>query len=161
MIVVSNTSPILCLAITNHIDILEKLYPRIIIPTAVYEELTRIISKHQQLQFVKEYSWIEKWDIKDQPFAKSLMLELDEGEAEAIALSLEIKADLLLIDEKIGRRAASHFNLKYIGLLGVLLDAKRKGHVVSVKSTLDDVISEAGFWISKQLYHSFLKEAGE
>ena len=51
---------------------------------------------------------------------------MDNGEAEAIALAIELKADLLLLDERLGRKVASRFRLNYVGLLGVLIEAKHK-----------------------------------
>jgi predicted nucleic acid-binding protein len=56
-----------------------------------------------------------------------LQQELDAGEAEAIALTLEIEAKLLLMDERVGRETARHLGLRYTGLIGVLIEAKHKG----------------------------------
>ena len=91
----------------------------------------------------------------------SLLLELDAGEAESIAMAIEMKSDLLLIDERRGRNAASRLNLKYIGLLGVIMESKRKGFISSVKPIVDDLMIKAGFWISNDLYDLILEKAGE
>jgi uncharacterized protein len=66
----------------------------------------------------------------------------------------------LLIDERRGRKVASRLGLKFIGLLGMLVEAKRKGFIV-VKPILDDMIAKAGFWVDSQLYARVLQEAGE
>ena len=86
---------------------------------------------------------------------------LDRGEAEAIVLALELGADELLIDERLGRREASQRGLSLIALLGVLLVAKRRGLVVAIRSVIDDLIVQAGFRVSNQLYAKVLIAVGE
>jgi hypothetical protein len=88
-------------------------------------------------------------------------LELDDGEAEAIALAVESRADLILLDERKGRIVTSRLGLKFVGLLGVLIEAKHNGFVDSIKPIMDDLIKKAGFWISPQLYDHILQTTGE
>ena len=95
------------------------------------------------------------------PLSGWLLSELDIGEAEAIALAVEVKADLLLLDERLGHKIASRLGLSVIGLLGVLLNAKRRGFLAGVRPVLDAVIAVAGFWDSGRLYSRVLDEAGE
>ncbi|MCK4296706.1 MAG: DUF3368 domain-containing protein, partial [Candidatus Marinimicrobia bacterium] len=85
---------------------------------------------------------------------------LDKGEAETIALSEEIGADLVLIDEHWARKIAEYKGLKYTGTLGVLLKAKKKGLIKELKSLLNELLKR-GFWIGTELYNAVLKEAGE
>ena len=83
------------------------------------------------------------------------------GEAEAIALSLEINADVLLIDEIKGRREAAGRGIEVTGLIGVLLDAKKAGLIELVKPEIDRLVTEACFWLSPQLISTALRKAGE
>lgn len=86
---------------------------------------------------------------------------LDRGEAEAIALALELKAEELLIDERLGRREANRLGVPIIGVLGILLVAKRRTLINAVQPVVDALISKAGFRVSLQLYEQVLQAAGE
>lgn len=129
MIVVSNTSPIINLAGIGHLDLLKQLYGRIIIPQAVYQEIVVTGAGEAGANEVKRLEWISTYTATDPALVNSLSVELDPGEAEAIACALELKADLLLLDEKRGRLIAQRLGLKFIGLLGLLIEAKHKGIV--------------------------------
>ena len=90
-----------------------------------------------------------------------LSAELDEGEAEAIALAAELNAGLLLMDERKGRIVAARLGIRFIGLLGILIEAKQRDIIPLVKPCVDSLISQAGFWIGKDLYGQVLQAAGE
>ena len=83
------------------------------------------------------------------------IIAIDVGEAEAIALAVEVEADQVLIDERRGRLVAARFNLRYTGLLGILVEAKSQGLIVEVKPLLNALINQAGFWIAEPLYNKF------
>ena len=90
-----------------------------------------------------------------------MRLELDPGEAEAIACAMEANARLLLIDERRGRTVAQRLGLATTGLLGVLLLARRRDLIASIRPLLDDLRRVAGFWIGDALYSQVLRDAGE
>lgn len=161
MIVVSNTSPIMNLAAIGKLELLQQLYNKVVIPQAVYNELTIEDEGQPGEQKIQTLKWIETRIVSDQSFVEALRGELDDGEAEAIALSKELKTDLLLLDERRGRAVATRFGLRFIGLLGILIDAKQKGYIPAIKPILDDLVANAGFWVSQQLYAHVLRAAGE
>jgi predicted nucleic acid-binding protein len=88
-----------------------------------------------------------------------LSLIVDEGEAEAMALSLELGLPLLIDDQK-GRKVAEKLGLKYIGTLGLLKIAKKKGIISTVKPFIDSFIN-CGYYLDKKLVEKFLKDLGE
>lgn len=161
MIVVSNTSPIINLAQINGLDLLPRLYGKIIVPSAVYREIVIAGAGRAGSDEVQTANWIEVRQVADSTLLRELRMLVDQGEAEAISLSVEIGADLLLIDETRGRQQAVNASLQHIGLLGVLRDAKSQGLLPNIKPKLDALYSKAGFWMSKELYDSVLRAAGE
>jgi predicted nucleic acid-binding protein len=143
VVVVSNTSPLMNLAVIGWLDLIERLYGSVNIPETVARELAAALPEQFNAQAIKKLSWLMVDPIKNRQMTESLLLDLDAGEAEAIALSTEMKAGLLLLDERRGRSIAQRFGLKFIGLMGVLIESKRKGHVPAVKPILDDLIEGA------------------
>jgi uncharacterized protein len=85
---------------------------------------------------------------------------LDPGEAQAIALGLELNANRLIIDERRGRNQAIGLGLQVIGILGIVLAAKQQNLIPSVKPILDDLIVN-GFWMRDDLSNEVLQLAGE
>jgi uncharacterized protein len=161
VIIVSDTSPINNLAAINQLNLLRQLYGTVIIPEAVYRELTEPDFLVAGATEVQTFDWIEIRQINNRVIVDALQSELDIGEAEAIALAIEISAEQVLIDERRGRIVADRFNLKYTGILGILIEAKEKKLISTVKPSLDALRNQAGFWITELLYNRVLKIANE
>lgn len=161
MIVVSDTSPINNLAAINQLEILHQLYGTVIIPEAVYNELTEPDFPVAGATEVQTFDWIEVRSVNNRAVVNALESELDIGEAEAIALAVEISAEQLIIDERLGRVVADRFSLNYTGILGILIEAKTKALIPTVKPLLDALRNQAGFWIAEPLYNRVLQLAGE
>ena len=158
MIVVSDTSVITNLAQIDHLNLLKDLYHSIVIPTHVRDELMNHVGT---MHLVQECSWIEAVAPTDKKLYEKLLTTLDPGEAAAIVLSKELSADLLLIDERKGRRVAKDNGIRIIGLLGVLIDGKQRGILPAVKSIIDRLIYETGFRVGSGLYQRVLSEVDE
>ncbi|MDP5018156.1 DUF3368 domain-containing protein [Anabaena sp. UHCC 0187] len=161
MIVVSDTSPINNLAAINQLHLLQQLYGTVLIPEAVYQELTDPDFPVAGAKEVQTFTWIQIRAVEDRTMLKALSSELDPGEAEAIVLALEMKAEQVLIDERRGRMIAARLNLHYTGILGILVEAKSQGLISTVKPLLDDLINKAGFWVAEPLYKSVLRLVNE
>ncbi|MCO6476679.1 MAG: DUF3368 domain-containing protein [Phaeodactylibacter sp.] len=158
MVVISDTTAITNLYQVKLLLIVKELYGQIIIPEGVYEELSRLSN---QKRIIDQADWITIQKIKNKELRRELLKELDQGEAEAITLAIEIKSDLLVIDEQKGRKVSRRYGLRIIGVLGILINAKKRGIISNVKPYMDDLREKAGFHISEKLYSEILKRVDE
>lgn len=159
--IVSNTSPISNLAKIKKLDLLQQLYGKILIPKAVYEELLDERAGETVTTAVQSATWLEVCSVQNQELVNGLRKRVNVGEAEAISLAVEVEATRLLIDERLGRQAATDLGIKITGVLGILLLAKRQGLIMAVKPIMDDLISQASFRISNPLYKEVLSASDE
>lgn len=156
MIVVADTTPLNYLFLLGHIDILPALYTRIAIPVAVQRELLSPRAPLAVRSWITTApDWMEIVAVKKQ--TDCMLDTLDAGEREAILLAETIQAGHIIIDEREGRRIAQQRGLKVIGTLGVLRDAARS-EMLDLPYTLRR-LQEAGFYVSKQVLESVLRDA--
>ena len=153
MIVVSDTSPITALLTVEQGELLVQLFGEVVVPPAVEAELQRT---HPALP-----KWLRVQSVQDTAKAALYARSVDRGEAEAIALAEELHADHLLIDERKGRRLAQQQGLPVIGLLGVVLIAKRANYISSARSLLNRLNQEAGIYLAEEVRDTALKTVGE
>jgi|SRR5579872_4988462 len=153
MIVVSDTSPLTALLTVGQAELLVQIFGEVVIPEAVKAELSR---SHSELP-----RWLRVQALQEQKQALVYAESVDRGEAEAIALAQEIKADYLLMYERKGRRLARAQGLPVVGLLGVILLAKRRGLIASARALLLRLDQEAGVYMSDKLKEDALKTVGE
>jgi predicted nucleic acid-binding protein len=121
----------------------------------------RLLKEEPGAAEVKAADWIQVREVANKNLVRALRHDLDAGEAEAIALAVEVNADLLLMDERLGRATAQHLGLRYIGLIGVLVIARQRKLIAEIKPDLDRLRQVAGFYISESLYNRVLKDAAE
>lgn len=161
MIVVSNTSPVTNLAAIGQFDLLRKLYNTIYLADGVWYELNANGQAWPGSDEVEHASWVRRMTVTNQTAVTALQDDLDRGESETIVLAVEENAELVLMDEAEGRHKAIRLGLNVTGVIGILLEAKSKGHISRVKPYLDRLQQEAGFYISKYVYQEALKLADE
>jgi len=108
MLVVSNTSPILNLAIIGQLELLRQQFGEVLIPSVVREELRpeEELPGAREVQSALQAGWLRVLDPRNAEVVQTLRLELDQGEAAAIALALEVKPEFILMDESDGRAKA-------------------------------------------------------
>jgi uncharacterized protein len=162
--VIVDSSTLMHLAAIGRFILLKDLYGTLVVPPAVWREVVEQGKGRAgvvELEAAHQAGWIEVLAPGNEPLLRSLRHELDEGEAEVIALSVEHPGSLVLVDESEARRVASDFGIEKTGAIGVLIRAKREGRIGSLRIELDRIRTEAGFWIEESLYRRALQAVGE
>lgn len=161
MIVVSDTTPIISLLKIDQINLLQSLFGEVIVPRAVYDELTANVSFCDEAEIIKNCSFIIIADVTNREAVNLLRRAtgLDLGESEAIIYTDETKANLLLMDEVKGRAVAKQMGLNVTGTIGILLEAYNDNLITSEQIiSAITTMKEKGRHISKHLYDLLLKK---
>ena len=157
MVVVADASPLILLAAIGRLDLLRLLYGRVLLPAAVYQEVAGARVSAPGAAQAAAAEWLEVVTVH----TPRAWPGLDEGEASALSLAIELQADLVVIDERAGRRVATQEGLAVIGVLGVLTTARRQGLVADLRHELTRLRDEAGIWISDRLFEAALRTADD
>ena len=162
MIIVSNTTPIISLAKAGILDLLGSLFGEILITQGVFDELTANTNFTTGANIIRECKFLTIRNAENEFAVKLLQkqLNLDLGESESIVLAEYLNCDLLIIDERKARRIAKDMGLRITGTLGLLLEAKTRGIIESIKPILDTMLDN-GIRISDTLYKEILYKSGE
>ena len=160
--VVADTSPLIALARIGELDLLRRLYGRVAVPPAVKGELAIGSDRPgaRVLEAALAAGWISVRSVSDRVSVRELSMLLDLGEAEAIEVAAQRRAQVLLIDDARGRRTARRRGIPVAGVAGVLLAAKSRGEIAAVGPILRR-LSEAGYRLSPRLVAEVLSAAGE
>ncbi|HTW95556.1 MAG TPA: DUF3368 domain-containing protein [Tepidisphaeraceae bacterium] len=146
MIVIADSSPLIVLLKIGHIDVLPGLFESIVIPPAVDAE----IKSYKSADVVRRFAAAPpSWLRTERPKATESVPKLHPGETEAINLAMELRADLLLIDERRGYREALARKINVIGTVGVLERAAANG-MLDLKEVFEK-LKGTDFWISHRL----------
>ena len=158
--VVVNSTPLLVLGNIGQLDILCKMYEEIIIPEAVYQEVTEKDDAASQA-IRAAGNWIKVEAIQNPNEYALYRARLHAGEVETMILAQQSpKADLIVLDDNAARKTAEFLGLTVTGTVGILLKAKQKGIITQIKPLLNEIMQN-GFFISNSLLQMILKAAGE
>jgi len=155
-VIASNASPLIVLLKINKLSILKDLFEKIVIPEAVYKEIT---TKEPDKLIFDKLKWIKTRSVRNIEMTAFLEKLVDRGEAEAIVLSRELNTTLLIDDAK-ARKYAKLLNIDVIGTLGLLKIAKKNGLIQSVRKVIEDMLAE-GYYIEDKLVRKILKDVNE
>lgn len=159
---VADSSVLIALSTIGQLELLHQRFPEgILVPHAAWREVVETGRGRPGAAEVASVSWITVSGLQDKNLVSLLRTELDEGEAEAIALCREQGTEVVLLDEKDARRVARRLGLAVLGTVGVLTWAKRAGWVASLRQELDALHTQRGFHLSRSVYVEALRIAGE
>lgn len=161
MVVVADTSVLLNLCRVQLDWLLPKLFGDVWIPPAVNHEFKRLAVAHGRFQGLALPSWVRLSDPVNIPPEVTACPNIDPGEAEALALALQLHADYVLVDDQAARRAAAVLHQRFTGIGGILLRAKVQGLLASIAPCLAQLQTEGGFFISPSFRDELLRIAGE
>lgn len=163
MIVISDTTPVISLVKAGQLLLLQQLYGKVLIPKAVYGELTENPVYTREADVIKRAGYLAVVETENEKAVNILraVTGLDAGESEALILYDEQKADLLLMDERKGRSVAKQLNIRYIGTAGILMLAYDKEIIRAeeVKFCVDKML-ENGIRLGKKICNVIMEHVG-
>jgi len=139
MIVVADASPLIALARIGRLELLHSALGRLLLPEAVWREVVEAGLDRAGAGEVWQANWIERRSVVDAGLVALLRQDLGAGESETIVLAREVGADLVLMDERMGRAAAKRLGLRVIGLAGVIVEARERGLVPDAEAVANDL----------------------
>ena len=148
-IVIADTSCFILLDKIGELELLKRLFDEI----TTTEEIAREFGKEPP-------EWIKVESVRDRKYQTALALEVDEGEASAIALSTEKVDALLILDDLQARKLAEKLGLRYTGTLGIIARARKEGVIESVKPIIEK-IRDTNFRFSEEVFTAIIRTAGE
>ena len=155
---ISNAGPLIALGRLNHLHLLPELFEQVIVPQAVFAEVTSKMELPGAVQ-LKEAAWLQTHVVQDTLGVERLLFWLEQGESEAIVLAQHFNS-LLLMDERRGRTIATTMGLRVTGTVGILVTAKQHRLIPEVTPLLDMLIAD-GIRISIDLYNEVRSLTGE
>ena len=147
--IISDTSCFIVLANIGELDLLQKVYGKIITTIEVATEYGEPLP-----------DWVEVEKVNDNYKQQLLEMQVDRGEASALALALEMPDSTVILDDYRGRKVAEKLKINYTGTIGVIVKAKIKGIISSIKPLLAK-IKETNFRLTMEIELQALKESGE
>lgn len=159
-IVVSDSTVLIGLAKIDSLFLLKEMFQEIHVPEAVFREVTQDGWLKPGAEAVCKAPWILRQEVSDRIQVHFLMTVLEEGEAEVLVLAKELQADLILLDEEKARKSAVMAGFSVMGVIGILIAAKRLGLIASVGGCIKK-LQEEKFRLSERVVKMALQQAGE
>lgn len=160
-LVIANTTPLINFAEIDHLELLRDLFGDITVPSAVVDEIRAKSGLFPRAAAACQATFVRVRQPGNRALVESLTLNLHEGEAECIALALEVPSSLLVLDELAAREEAEHHGLRFTGTVGCLRMAKELGLIPAIAPLLDDLRTKARFWLAPRVAEEVLRDVGE
>lgn len=158
--VIVNSTPLIALCHVNQLTVLKKLYGEIIIPKAVYDEISVKEDSVCRKTVDESLDWIHVREIQNIMAKAMFKSQLHDGEVEVMILAKEQGADVVIIDDQNAKKYAKYLELPVTGTLGVLIKAKQEGYISELKPILE-VMVQNGIYIKTSLIEYCLELVGE
>lgn len=156
---IADSGPLISLARITQLELLPRLFSRVYLPPAVWNEVSVRGQGHPGADEVSKATWLTI-RAPDPQLVKPLGILVDAGEAEAIALAQTTPDCIILLDDSRARKIAERLGIKQLGTIGLLLRAKRLGLVAKIRPHINALI-ENGIYIRQELIDAVLMDAEE
>ncbi|GJL65800.1 MAG: DUF3368 domain-containing protein [Nitrospirales bacterium] len=160
MILVLDSSSLITLTRINQLSLLQNLADQTLIPSEVYQEVVNSGKDRPGALAVQKANWLIKKTSTDVSALNRLGQRLGRGETEAIVLAKEFSGSIVVLDDALARRIAREERVNVVGTVGLLIHAKHKGLLSSLKPILQE-LKQAGFYLDQPLIDLVLQQAGE
>ena len=157
--IVADSGPLISLALIGHLDLLRQLYQQVLVPPAVWHEVTVKGWGMPGAEAISQLTWLEIRKPEPQVL-QPLSILVDPGEAEAIALAQTITDSIVLLDDSQARRVAERFNIPRIGTLGILRRAKKRGLITAIRPHVE-FLKANNIYMADNLVAAVLRDVGE
>ena len=158
--VIVNTTPLIALCHVGQLDLLYQMYGGIMIPQAVYQELSEKQDSICKKQVDSSLDWIFVENIENETAKSMFKSQLHDGEVEVMILAKEKNADLVIIDDANAKKYAKYLDLPVTGTLGILIKAKKQGYIKELKTVIQGMIDK-NIYISDKLMKLCLEQVDE
>lgn len=159
-VAVADASFLIGLCLINQTGLLAALFDRVLVAAAVWEEVVTRGGGRPGAEQIAGAAFVERHTVQQRDLVEILELFLDPGEAETLALARERSCSLVLMDDFRARQAARRAGMRTLGVVGLLLEARRRGLIDRLSPHLV-TLRAAGFRLSDRLVAEALREAGE
>jgi len=156
---VADAAPLIFLAKLRHLELLRLNADEVLVPTEVLKEIAAKQDEAAEEVSKRLEGWLKECTVT-RPDLMQLLIDMDEGERSVLAQALQEGIDSVVLDDMEVRLIARRLGLKPIGTVGLLIIARRRGLLDSLKAELDR-LKALGFWLSEELYREALKTVGE
>lgn len=157
--IIADSGPLISLAIIDRLELLQQLYQQVLVPPAVWEEVTVKGRGMPGADAVARLGWLEIRRPEPQVL-QPLSILVDPGEAEVIALAQLVNDSIVLLDDSQARRVAERFDIPRIGTLGVLRRAKKQGLIDAIRPYIEQLKAN-NIYMSDRLIEAVLQDVGE
>lgn len=157
---VADASPLLFLAKIHRLAVLRDRAPQVLVPESVLAEVLAHGDAAASILRKAAETWLHVASVRDRRAVEIILAGLGPGEAEVIALARERAADRVVMDDLDARRFARRLGLAPVGTLGLLLAARLRGEIPSLRAEIIR-LRDLGFYVSEALVTKLIEAAGE
>ncbi|MGA9378245.1 MAG: DUF3368 domain-containing protein [Phormidium sp.] len=157
--VIINSSPLIVLFKSQQAELLSQMFAEILVPAAVWDEITATGANDTASQQLPNVSWAQRIEVET--IAPEIAAwDLGKGESAVLTLALKTPDCAAIVDDRAARRCSQTLGITTIGTGGLLILAKRRGIIPSISPGIQ-ALRDAGLWLSDTVVNLLKQQVGE